>query len=229
MTLTLVRGATLRPERVILVERDDTAIGSAEKLAAHHAGLLHRACSVFVFNRAGELLIQRRALGKYHSGGLWSNSCCGHPRPRESTVQAARRRLKEEMGVDCPQLERATAIVYRASLGRGLFEHEYDHIFVGRSDAPPALNPSEADDYAWRDLAVLLPEMRDHGARFTMWFGAALYALIESGSVDALFAEADRAVLRQTAAEIVSPDVTLITVIGGVRPVVHQGGLEAHA
>ncbi|MEO8333855.1 MAG: isopentenyl-diphosphate Delta-isomerase [bacterium] len=228
MTLTIERSAAPRTERVILVEADDRAIGSSEKLAAHHAGLLHRACSVFVFNHAGELLMQRRAPGKYHSAGLWSNSCCGHPRPREGTVRAARRRLREEMGIDCP-LEHATAIVYRASLGDGLFEYEYDHIFVGRSDATPAPDPAEADAYAWRDLATLLPEMRDHRERFTTWFGVALSALVESGSVDAVVAERQRAAIRQTATEIVSPYVTLITVIGGAGPVVHQGGLEAHA
>jgi isopentenyl-diphosphate delta-isomerase len=196
-------------ERVILVDPDDAAVGSAEKLAAHRDGALHRACSVFVFNDAGALLVQRRAAGKYHSPGLWSNSCCGHPRPGEETLAAARRRLREEMGIEC-ELHAATAMMYTAPLEAGLIEHEFDHIFVGRSDGVPSLDRAEADAYEWRGLAALVAEMREHPERFTAWFGAALRALIESDCADVPVSTSERAELRRMAREICSPLVTVI-------------------
>lgn len=195
-------------ERVILVDRGDAVVGSAEKLAAHLDGALHRACSVFVFDGAGALLVQRRAAGKYHSAGLWSNSCCGHPRPGEGTLDAARRRLREEMGVDC-ELHAATAMRYRASLGAELTEHEFDHIFVGRWDGLPSLDPAEVDAYEWRALAALLTELGDHPSRFTVWFGPALRALIESDCALVPVAASERAEIRRLAKEIVSPAVTV--------------------
>ncbi|HEX7957304.1 MAG TPA: isopentenyl-diphosphate Delta-isomerase, partial [Pyrinomonadaceae bacterium] len=117
-------------EQLILVDADDRELGAGEKLEVHRAGALHRAFSVFVFDGRGRLLMQRRAAGKYHSGGLWSNTACGHPRPGEATRAAARRRLREEMGLDC-ELSAAFEFVYRAELGDSLVEHEYDHVFVG--------------------------------------------------------------------------------------------------
>ncbi len=167
-------------ERVILVDAKDTPIGTADKLEAHRSGGLHRAFSAFVFNDRGELLLQRRAEGKYHSGGLWSNTCCSHPRPGEETEPAARRRLMEEMGFSCP-LETVTAMVYRAQVGGGLVEHEYDHLLVGRWNGRPSPDPEEVEDWRWADMDELRDEVARHPRRFTYWFRVALLELEERG------------------------------------------------
>lgn len=169
-------------DRVILVNATDTAIGTADKLEAHRAGRLHRAFSVFVFNHRGELLLQRRAAGKYHSGGLWSNSCCSHPRPGEATEAAARRRLVEEMGFSCP-LETVSAMVYRADVGGGLIEHEYDHLLIGRWSGRPSPDPAEVEDWRWVAMDALRQEVALHPRRFTYWFRAALRELEDRGLV----------------------------------------------
>lgn len=156
-------------ERVILVDRHDAALGTAEKQAAHVSGALHRAFSIFVFNDAGELLLQRRSIRKYHSGGLWSNTCCSHPRPGEDTAQAAHRRLREELGFDCP-LETACTFVYRADVGGGLIEHEYDHIFIGRYNGAPVPDEMEVEAWRWIGLPDLRLEARSRPDRFTTWF-----------------------------------------------------------
>lgn len=155
-------------EQVILVNASDEEIGVGEKLPVHLDGLLHRAFSIFVFNEAGQLMLQQRSPGKYHSGGLWSNTCCGHPRPRESVEVAAARRLKEEMGFSC-ELERIFGFVYKARLD-GLYEHEYDHVFVGRFEAAPVLNPKEASDWCWAEAEPLIQKVRNHPERYTVWF-----------------------------------------------------------
>jgi isopentenyl-diphosphate Delta-isomerase len=142
-------------ELVILVDERDREVGAVEKLRAHMDGALHRAFSVFIFDSTGRLLLQRRARGKYHSGGLWSNTACGHPKPGEATANAARRRLREEMGLDC-ELREAFEFIYRAELDGMLVEHEYDHVFVGVDDAEPAPDPSEVE--AWR--RVTMSELR---------------------------------------------------------------------
>lgn len=167
-------------ERVILVDAADRPIGTAGKLAAHRAGRLHRAISVFVLNDGDELLLQRRAEGKYHSGGLWSNACCSHPRPGERTEDAARRRLMEELGFSCP-IEHAFGMVYRADVGGGLVEHEYDHIFLGRWNGSPRPDPTEVADWKWVPLAALLDEVLRHPGRFTYWFRVALLQLDARG------------------------------------------------
>lgn len=156
-------------ERVILVDRRDVPLGTRSKQEAHVDGLLHRAFSIFVFDAAGRTLLQRRAITKYHSGGLWSNTCCSHPRPGESTARAAQRRLFEEMGFHCP-LEVAFSFVYRADVGGGLMEHEYDHVFIGRFDGSPAPDPAEVDDWRWIEPAALDREARERPDRFTFWF-----------------------------------------------------------
>ena len=163
-------------ERVILVDEGDRELGSAAKLEVHRSGRLHRAFSVFVLNERGEVLMQRRAGDKYHSGGLWSNTCCGHPRPGEATAAAARRRLGEEMGLDC-ELEPLGAFTYRAELADGLVEHEVDHVFVGRAGGDPDPNPSEVG--AWRGVrpSDLRREMRRAPERFTPWLAGALRKL----------------------------------------------------
>jgi isopentenyl-diphosphate Delta-isomerase len=156
-------------ERVILVDERDREIGTAPKLRAHREGALHRAISVFVLNGRGEMLLQRRAHAKYHSGGLWSNACCSHPRPGEETAAAAARRLKEEMGLRTP-LRWVHSFTYRAALADGLWEHEYDHVFVGRTDADPRPDPGEVAEWRWVAIDELSRELERHPERFTVWF-----------------------------------------------------------
>jgi isopentenyl-diphosphate delta-isomerase len=156
-------------DEVILVDEADHELGTAPKLQAHRDGLLHRAFSVFLFNSRGELLLQRRADGKYHSGGLWTNTCCSHPRPGEETAAAARRRLQEEMGLATPLLP-VFDFTYRAELDDGLSEHEYDHVFVGRTDQDPQPDPDEVAGWRWASIADVLDEMRRQPERFTAWF-----------------------------------------------------------
>ncbi|HSU14337.1 isopentenyl-diphosphate Delta-isomerase [Longimicrobium sp.] len=165
-------------ETVVLVDEHDREVGLAPKLDAHVSGALHRAFSVFVLNARGEVLLQRRADGKYHCGGLWTNTCCGHPRPGEPVAAAARRRLREEMGFDCV-LASAGAFVYRADVGGGLREHEYDHVFIGRHDLAPAPDAEEASDWRWQSPDSALAEAEAHPERFTPWFALALRKLIE--------------------------------------------------
>lgn len=161
------------PDAVVLVDAADRVIGTAPKLDAHRTGTLHRAFSVFVFDSQGRLLLQQRARGKYHSGGLWTNACCGHPRPAEPTPVAAGRRLREEMGIAC-DLRAVGAFVYRAEVGAGLVEHELDHVFVGRSDREPRPDPTEVA--GWRRVTVgdLRVQLERTPGRFTAWFPRAL-------------------------------------------------------
>lgn len=130
-------------ERVILLDEAGRTVGDMDKLAAHREGRLHKAISVFVFDRAGRLILQQRAADKYHSGGQWANTCCSHPRPGETSAQAAHRRLREELGFDCPLAHR-TDIVYRADVGSGLIEHEWVEAYVGAYDGPISPDPQEA-------------------------------------------------------------------------------------
>ena len=167
-------------ERVILVDADDRAIGTAEKLDAHRRALLHRALSVFLFDRAGRVLLQRRAAGKYHSPGLWSNACCSHPRPGEETAAAARRRLREELGVDCA-LAHALTFTYRAEVEGGLVEHEVDHVFVGRFDGEPRPDPAEVGAVEWAGPEDLRAALAAEPERFTKWLEPALSRLIAEG------------------------------------------------
>lgn len=163
-------------ERVILVDPEDRPVGTAGKLAAHREGLLHRAFSVFVLDAAGRMLLQRRAAGKYHSGGLWSNACCSHPRPGEAVEAAAHRRLREEMGFDCP-LEFAFPLIYRAAVAPELEEHEYDHVFLGRWDGTPRPDPDEVGEWRWVDPEQLARDVGETPESFTVWFRQALAEL----------------------------------------------------
>lgn len=162
-------------ELLILVDHNDQQIGTGHKLPIHHEGLLHRAFSLFIFNRHGHLLLQRRALTKYHSAGYWTNSCCGHPRPGESTAQAAHRRLGEEMGFDCP-LEEVTTLIYKAHVPGNLIEHELDHIFIGRFDGDPLANTDEVSQWQWIETHALLRWIDAEPQAFTVWFKAILDA-----------------------------------------------------
>ena len=165
---------------MILVDASDREQGSAEKLDAHMRGLLHRAVSVLLFDSRGRTLLQKRAAGKYHSAGLWSNACCSHPRPGEETLAAARRRLREEMGVDAP-LAHALSFVYRAEVGGGLVEHELDHVFVGRFEGEPRPDPAEVEAWEWRDAARLLSEVYAEPERYAPWLPLALERLAQAG------------------------------------------------
>ena len=164
---------------VILVDEQDNPIGVEEKLAAHKKGLLHRAFSVFVFNSKGELLIQKRAKAKYHSGGLWTNTCCSHQAPGEETVAAAHRRLKEEMGFDCDVRE-ISSLLYKTSFDNGLIEHEFDHILIGIYNGPiDHVNPDEAEDFKWITPDELLANMKKSPFSFTYWFRLSIRDVLE--------------------------------------------------
>ena len=159
----------MKTENVVLVDEQDQVLGTMEKMEAHEKGLLHRAFSVFVFNDRNELMLQRRALGKYHSGGLWTNTCCSHPRLDETYENAAHRRLLEEMGFDC-ELEAAFQFIYKAELDRGLTEHELDQVFFGQTNVIPFVNPIEVHEYKYISLEELDKEMIEKPDLYTEWF-----------------------------------------------------------
>jgi isopentenyl-diphosphate delta-isomerase len=161
---------------VVLVDPNDREVGTCSKLSAHVEGKLHRAVSVFVFDRQDRLLLQRRAETKYHSGGLWSNTCCTHPYPSESPAAAADRRLQEEMGFGC-ELEPTGSFVYRAEFENGLIEHEYDHLFTGRFEGRPHPDPLEVGDWRWMTAAELSDDRQARPDDYTAWFWIALEVL----------------------------------------------------
>jgi isopentenyl-diphosphate delta-isomerase len=160
-------------EKVILVDKNDKEVGIGEKMETRLTGKLHRAFSIFIFNSQGELLLQKRAKTKYHSGGLWTNTCCSHPRPGELTEKAAHRRLQEEMGFDC-QLKEISSFTYKVKFSNDLFEHEYDHVFVGEFNGQPIPNPEEVDDWKWVDLVELKKDIQENPDQYTYWFKIAL-------------------------------------------------------
>lgn len=162
-------GAAPEIERVVLVDRFDTEIGSEEKLRAHQGGMLHRAFSVFVFHPSGALLLQKRAADKYHSGGLWSNTCCGHPRPGKELRAEAQRRLREEMGIECA-LEEVFDFQYRSTLQDGLTENELDHVFIGMSAEEPTPDPTEVSEWRWRLPRQIEQDLAADAASYTVWF-----------------------------------------------------------
>lgn len=157
---------------VVLVDSDDRVLGVAPKLEAHREGRLHRAVSVVLFDQGGRVLMQRRAAQKYHSGGLWSNTCCGHPRPDESVEDAAGRRLADELGIHGCQLVRAGSFVYSAQLGNGLAEHELDHVLVGRWTGGVTPNPAEVDEIRWVTPDTLQAQLARSRDEFTAWVSA---------------------------------------------------------
>jgi len=157
------------PEEVILVDESDKPLGVMEKMEAHRRALLHRAFSVFIFNFAGEMLLQRRALSKYHSGGLWTNACCSHPRPDEETCEAARRRLSEELGFAVP-LEKIFDFTYRSEFDNGLTEYEFDHVYIGHYDQGVYPNPEEVSEYRWLSPAAVQAELAAFPETYTSWF-----------------------------------------------------------
>jgi isopentenyl-diphosphate Delta-isomerase len=154
---------------VILVDENDLPIGSMDKLEAHEKALLHRAFSVFIFNDAGELLMQQRAHHKYHSGGLWTNSCCSHPFPGEETLSAANRRLNEEMGLKC-DLRFAFKFQYKAAFDNSLTEHEIDHVFIGESNILPIINSDEVSDFKYMAIDQIVADLKINSHHYTAWF-----------------------------------------------------------
>jgi isopentenyl-diphosphate delta-isomerase len=156
-------------EKVILVNQKDESIGLMPKMEAHEKGLLHRAFSVFIFNEKKELMIQQRALSKYHSPGLWTNTCCSHQREGESNIEAGKRRLQEEMGFTT-ELEDTISFIYKAPFDNGLTEHEFDHILVGNYNEEPQLNPEEAESWKWMELEDVAKDMVDNPSIYTEWF-----------------------------------------------------------
>jgi len=167
----------LMSEDVIIVDENDNEVGVKEKMEAHREGRLHRAFSIFIFNSKGELLIQKRSRSKYHSGGLWSNTCCSHPKPGESIGDAAHRRLREEMGFDC-DLKEVFHFIYRANLNNELTEYELDHVFIGRYDGEVNPNPSEVEDWKWVNINDLKKDMEQNPNKYTVWFKIALDRVI---------------------------------------------------
>ena len=154
---------------VILVNEQDEQIGTMEKMEAHRKALLHRAFSVFIFNSKGEMLLQQRALNKYHSGGLWTNACCGHPLPGEITVNGAGRRLNEEMGFTA-ELHKLFDFTYRHTFDNGLTEYEFDHVFAGTWDAAIMPNREEVNDYCYKSLDDIGSSLATHPQKYTVWF-----------------------------------------------------------
>jgi isopentenyl-diphosphate delta-isomerase len=156
-------------ETIILVDEEDREVGLAPKIPAHRQGLRHRAISVCVLDRQGRMLLQRRADDKYHSGGLWTNACCTHPRPGEPTAEAARRRLREELGVVC-DLKFVLRTHYRAEVGNGLIEDEVVHLFLGAYDGPVTPDPVEVSGFEFVSQTELLKRLSAHPEAYTYWF-----------------------------------------------------------
>jgi isopentenyl-diphosphate Delta-isomerase len=171
--LPTLKNANIIKEEVILVNEKDEAIGTMEKLEVHEKGLLHRAFSVFIFNTKGEMLLQRRAMDKYHSPGLWTNACCSHPRPGEETLKAAQRRLQEEMGIST-ELSHKTSFTYRSEFGNGLTEHEFDHVFTGDINTDPVINKAEVMEFAWSSIQDIKKSIITSPGNYTSWFRIAM-------------------------------------------------------
>lgn len=159
----------MKEEKVILVNTHDEPIGLMPKMEAHEKGLLHRAFSVFIFNSQGQLMLQQRAHHKYHSPGLWTNTCCSHQREGETNLEAATRRLEEEMGFVVP-MEEIFSFIYKAPFDNGLTEHELDHVLIGNSDQSPVPNPEEVVAWKWMDMQAIEQDLKQNPAHYTAWF-----------------------------------------------------------
>lgn len=201
---TIMGSHLLQPssERVILVDRRDRERGTEEKHRAHMRGERHRGFSVFIFSSDGKYLLQQRALSKYHSGGLWANACCGHPRPGESLLHAAHRRLREEMGFDAP-IEEMFSYTYKVGLDHGLTEHEFLHVFRGRYDGPVRPNPVEAQATRQMERNRLLLDLLKRPDCYAKWFPASVLRfyelrLLEKGKrLALLLPQLDRVIAKQ--------------------------------
>lgn len=156
-------------EEVILVDINDVPLGTMPKMEAHEKAILHRAFSVFILNKEGQLMLQQRALSKYHSPGLWTNTCCSHQRLGESNLEAGTRRLQEEMGIKTP-LEELFSFVYKAPFDNGLTEHEFDHVILGYYDSEPIINREEVANWKWMNLEEIITEIKTTPDNYTAWF-----------------------------------------------------------
>jgi len=159
----------MKEELVILVDENDNQIGLMPKMEAHEKAVLHRAFSVFVFNKKNELMLQQRALHKYHSPGLWTNTCCSHQKEGESNTDAGQRRLQEEMGF-VTELKETTSFIYKAPFDNGLTEYEYDHVLVGSYEEAPIINKDEVTDWKWMELEQVKLDIDRNPEKYTAWF-----------------------------------------------------------
>ena len=159
----------MKEELVVLVNDKDEKIGLMPKLEAHEKGVLHRAFSVFIFNDEGQLLLQQRALHKYHTPGKWANTCCSHQRDGEASLDAGKRRLEEEMGF-VTDLTYRKNFIYKAAFDNGLTEHELDHIMVGKYNEDPKINPEEVAAFKWMHISDILVDMELNPEKYTAWF-----------------------------------------------------------
>ncbi|MBC7509900.1 MAG: isopentenyl-diphosphate Delta-isomerase [Ferruginibacter sp.] len=154
---------------VILVDENDTPTGAMEKIEVHRKALLHRAFSVFIFNNRGEMLLQKRAANKYHSPALWTNACCSHPAPGQDTLEAATKRLQEEMGFTT-SLEKVFDFIYKAPFDNGLTEHEFDHVFTGTYNEAVVPDKEEVSDYCYQTTELIKNSLQSHPEKYTEWF-----------------------------------------------------------
>lgn len=175
-------------EEVILVNTEDKEIGLMEKMQAHRGAKLHRAFSVFLLNDKGELLLQQRALDKYHCGGMWTNTCCSHPRAGETLQDAVNRRLQEEMGIAC-ETKWVYSFIYKADVGKGLFEHEFDHVFFGQFSGTPQPNEKEVSNWQYVALEDLKNDIEANPDRYTPWFKIILLEVFAKGVLNGLFSK----------------------------------------
>lgn len=164
-------------EKIILVDENDNEIGAEEKIKTHKEGKLHRAFSIFVFNNKNELLLQKRANNKYHSNGLWSNTCCSHPNLKEGIEEAAYRRLKEEMGFNC-ELKKIFSFCYKTPFNNGLIENELDHVFIGKFNGKVKPNAEEVEDYRWASIDKIKQELEEKPENYSYWFKLAFPKII---------------------------------------------------
>ncbi len=165
-------------EQVILVDEQDRQLGTMEKMEAHLKGELHRAFSIFIFNEKNEMLLQQRAFSKYHSGGLWTNACCSHPRPNEATIDAANRRLHEELGFSSP-LTKIFDFQYTATFDNGLIEHEFDHVYIGHYEGKINSNPVEVQEFCYNNVDDIFASVLSHPHKYTAWFCIAFPKVME--------------------------------------------------
>jgi len=165
-------------EQLILVNELDEIVGTMEKMEAHQKAMLHRAFSIFIFNSKGEMLLQQRAEEKYHCGGLWTNTCCSHPRPEEDTAAAAKRRLQEELGFTTP-IKKAFDFVYKAPFSNGLTEYEFDHVFFGEYEGDLRPNPKEVAAVRYLSVNTIQSMMEEKPAQFTPWFHIAFPKMMD--------------------------------------------------
>ena len=156
-------------KKVVLVDKSGNQIGLMPKLEAHQKGILHRAFSIFLFNSKNQILLQKRSLIKYHSAGLWTNTCCSHPRDGEDIIDAGKRRLYEEMGIKT-ELKKEFEFTYNAVLENGLTEHEFDHVLIGNFNGTPILNKDEVEDWKWMSLEEIEKDINENKEDYTVWF-----------------------------------------------------------